>query len=93
VAFLVAMSDSTVLGLYAVIFFFVVQQFENHVLIPLVMGKSMRVHPVIAVVSLLAGGQLAGFVGIILGIPIAVLVQEIFNYLAARKEKRAVLEL
>lgn len=88
VSFLIAMADSTVLGLYAVLFFFVVQQFENYVLIPIVMGKSMRVHPVIAVVSLLAGGQIAGFVGIILGVPIAVLVQEILNYLAARRESR-----
>jgi len=93
VAFLVAMGDSTILAVYAVVFFFVIQQFEGYVLIPLVMGKSMRVHPVIAVVSLLAGAQLAGFVGIILGVPIAVLVQEIFNYLSARRDKRPALEL
>jgi len=88
VAFLVAMADSTMLAVYAVIFFFVIQQFEGYVLIPLVIGKSMRVHPVIAVVSLLVGGQLAGFVGIILGVPIAVLVQEVFNYLAERRKRR-----
>ncbi len=92
VAFLIAMADSTVLGIYAVLFFFVVQQFENYVLIPVVMGKSMRIHPVVALVSLLVGGQLAGFVGILLGVPIAVLVQETFNYLAARKEKRPALD-
>ena len=50
------------------------------------MGKSMRVYPVIVVVSLLAGAQIAGFVGIILSVPLAVLVQEIFNYLTERKE-------
>lgn len=93
VAFLVAMSDSTVLAFYAVIFFFIVQQFENYVLIPIIMGKSMRVHPVVAVISLLVGGQLAGFVGIILAVPIAVLVQEILNYLAERKERRPALDM
>lgn len=93
VAFLVAMSDSTILGVYAVIFCFIIQQFENYVLIPIVMGKSMRVHPVVVVVSLLAGGQIAGFVGIILAVPIAVLVQEIFNYFVERKEQRPSLNL
>jgi len=93
VAFLVAMSDSTILAVYAVLFFFVIQQFESYVLIPIVMGKSMRVHPVVAVVSLLAGAQIAGFVGIVLGVPIAVLVQEIFNYLAERKGRRQTLNV
>ncbi len=93
IAFLIAISDSVVLAVYAIIFFFVVQQFENHVLVPLVMGKSMRVHPVIVVFALLAGGELAGFVGIVLAVPISVLIQEIFDYMAEQKEKRSGLEL
>lgn len=60
VAFLIAVSDSLSLGLYAVLFFFIVQQLEGHVLVPLVMGKAMDVHPVIVVVALLAGGEIAG---------------------------------
>lgn len=92
-AFIIAISDSTVLGIYALIFFFLVQQFENHILIPVIMGKSMRVHPVIVLVSLLAGGEIAGFIGIILSVPLAVLVQEVLNYLAERKERRPVLDM
>jgi predicted PurR-regulated permease PerM len=57
------------------------------------MGKSMRVHPVVALVSILAGGQIAGFIGIILGVPIAVMVQEIFNYLAERRGRRPTLDI
>ena len=93
IAFVIAIADSTALGMYALAFFFVVQQFENHILIPIIMGKSMRVHPVIVVVSLLAGAQIAGFVGIILSVPLAVLVQEILNYLTERKERRPVLDM
>ncbi len=86
-AFFVASTDSLGLGLYVILFFFVLQQFENHVLVPLVMGKSMKVHPVLVVVSLLVGGEIAGFIGILLSIPIAVLVQEIFDHVAAHKEQ------
>lgn len=86
-AFFVAATDSLGLGLYVIVFFLVLQQFENHVLVPLVMGKGMKVHPVVVVVSLLVGGEIAGFIGILLSVPIAVLVQETFDYVAARKER------
>ncbi len=88
VAFLIAISSSLTLAIYAVLFFLFVQQLENHVLVPLIMGRSMKVHPVIVVVSLLAGGEIAGFVGILLGVPISVLIQEIFNYLSEQREQR-----
>jgi len=90
-AFLIAVSDSLSLGLYAVLFFFIVQQLENHVLTPFIMGKSMKAHPVIVIISLLAGAEVAGLVGVILAVPVAVLAQEIFNYLAERKNHRPAL--
>lgn len=93
IAFIIAVSDSFALGLYAVIFFVLLQQLENHVLYPLVMGRSMRVHPVIVAVSLLAGAQVAGFVGAILAVPVAVLAQEIFTDLVSRKRRRAGLNI
>ncbi len=92
IAFIVAASYSVSLAIYAVIFFIVIQQVENHVLIPIFVGKSMRVHPVIVLVSVLAGGEIAGFTGIILSVPVAVLVQEIFDYLAEKKSKRLELD-
>lgn len=87
-AFMVAFSDSVNLGLYVILFFLIVQQLENHILVPIIMGKTMKVHPVIVIVSLLAGGQVAGFFGILLAVPIAVAAQEIFNYIAEQKYTR-----
>ena len=89
IAFLVAVSDSFARGVYTLIFFIVVQQFENHILTPAIIGKTMKVHPVVVIFSLLAGGKIAGFVGIILAVPLAVLAQEVFNHLAEGKERRA----
>ena len=91
-AFVIAASDSVSIAIYAVVFFLFVQQLENHVLIPLFVGKGMRVHPVIVLVSVLAGGEIAGFTGVLLSVPIAVLVQEIFDYIAERKSKRLELD-
>lgn len=88
IAFFVAATTSLSLGMYTLLFFFVVQQVENHLLVPIVMGKTMKVHPVIVIISILAGAQIAGFVGIILAVPAAVIAQEIFAYLAKEKESR-----
>jgi predicted PurR-regulated permease PerM len=88
VAFVVAISDSFMLGIYAVVFFFLVQQFENQILVPIVVGKTMKVHPVVVIMALLTGGEIAGFVGIVLAVPIAVIAQEIFNYLSEQKQQR-----
>lgn len=92
VAFIVAITESLSLGLYTVVFFILVQQFENHVLVPLVMGRALKVSPVIIIIALLAGTQFAGFVGLLLAIPLAVMAQELFNYLEERKGQRPVID-
>ncbi|MFB6212524.1 MAG: AI-2E family transporter [Candidatus Magasanikbacteria bacterium] len=88
IAFLVGLSESLTLGLYVLIFFFIVQQIENNVLVPLVMGRAMKIHPVIVIIALIAGGHIAGFVGVLLAVPIALLVQEVFNHIAEQKASR-----
>lgn len=88
VIFMVAVSDSVSLGFYSILFAFIVQQLENHVLTPIIMGRAMKVHPVMVIVSLLAGAQVAGFLGILLSVPIAVTAQETFNYLAEKKSSK-----
>ena len=88
VALLVAVGGSPTLAVYAIIFFMVLQQVENHLLIPLIMGKSVEVHPVAVILALLVGGTVAGFVGILLAVPFAVLVKEVLDHLAEQKRRR-----
>ncbi len=89
IAFIVAVPDSLTLGLWTLLVFIGIQQFENHVLLPVVMGRTMQVHPVVVIISLIAGGEVAGLVGLILGVPIAVMVHEVFVYLSDHKRERA----
>lgn len=87
IAFLMAISESWTLGLYVVILFLVIQQLENHILIPIVMKKTVGISPVVVVVALLAGSQIAGFIGMILAVPTAVVIQEIIADWERRKLK------
>ena len=86
-AFLLGVSESFTLGIMVIVLFVIIQQIENHLLIPLVMRKTVGLHPVVAVIALLAGAQIAGFVGIILAVPTAVVIQEVIESRAARKNQ------
>ena len=86
-AFLLGVSESLTLGIMVIVLFVIIQQIENHLLIPLVMRKTVGLHPVVAVIALLAGAQIAGFVGIILAVPTAVIIQEVIENRVARKNQ------
>ena len=63
-----------VLGLYVII-----HQFENQLIYPLVVKKVVGVSPIVSIVALVAGWQLAGFLGIVLSVPIATVFIEFFD--------------
>ena len=63
-----------VAGLYLII-----QQFENNLIYPLVVTKVVGVPPVLSILALLVGAKLAGILGILLSIPIAAALQEVFS--------------
>lgn len=70
-AFVVALSQSPAVALLVIVLFVVVQQLENHVLVPKIMQKAVGLNPVISIVALLVGAKLFGIVGAILSIPVA----------------------
>ena len=57
------------LGLAAAIVELVVQQIDNHLVTPNVMRRTVQLHPATVMLSLLAGGTLAGFWGVLLAVP------------------------
>ncbi len=54
-----------VAGLYLI-----VQQFESHLIYPLVVKKIVGVSPIIVILAIIVGAQLAGFLGVILSVPL-----------------------
>lgn len=66
---------STTAGIIAVIFYVVYQQFENHVLQVAVMSKTVDVNPLTVLLSVLVGVELFGFLGALLAIPFAGILQ------------------
>jgi predicted PurR-regulated permease PerM len=56
-------------ALVVLIVFTIIQQFENNVLYPGIIGHSLKLHPLIVILSVLAGGILAGLIGFLLAAP------------------------
>ena len=91
VAVLVAATDSLTLGVYTLLLFILIQQIENNVLVPAVMSLTTSLNPVVILISLLVGAKLFGFIGLILAVPAAVLLQEIIeDWSESRKRNRGV---
>lgn len=78
-AALVALSDSPTKALWVILFYIVVQQFENHVLVPQVMKKALGLSPVVIIITLLVGAKLMGIWGILLAVPVGSAISVVFQ--------------
>jgi len=59
------------LGLITVLIYIAVQQIESQVIVPVVMGRSVGLNPIVVVLALLVGANLGGILGIFLAVPLA----------------------
>lgn len=68
--------------------YLIIQQFENHLFYPLVVKKIVGVPPILVILALIIGGKLAGFLGLLLSVPVAATLMEFFDDLERSKIKR-----
>lgn len=75
------------IGMTVKVFFLytIVQQFENYLIAPLIVNKVIGISPLVVILALLIGAQLAGLWGLLLGIPVAVCLLEYLSDLEKGK--------
>jgi len=83
-AILIAFSQGGFIKMVFVIgMYLVIQQLENHIFVPKVMQKAVGLNPIMSIVSIMIGAKLAGPIGVLLAIPVAIVVsiimQDVFN--------------
>ncbi len=66
---LYALVQDPISALWVALLFLGIQQLEGHVVVPKVMGHSLRLHPLLVIFGLLAGGEIYGFPGILVALP------------------------
>jgi predicted PurR-regulated permease PerM len=74
-------------GLIIVAFFVIYQQLENHVLQPVIYGRTVALSPLVVLIAVLIGAELAGVLGALAAIPVAGIVQAVGReFLRYRRE-------
>lgn len=73
------------LGLLVVGLYVIIQQFESQLIHPLVVKKIVGIPALIAILALMVGAQIAGFLGIILSVPVTAALMEYFSDLEKKK--------
>ncbi|MGI5377932.1 AI-2E family transporter [Streptomyces sp. CA-251387] len=67
-----------------------VQQIEGHILQPFILGRAVRVHPLAVVLSVAAGGMVAGIGGAVVAVPLVAVSNTIVGYLRAYSQEAVV---
>lgn len=80
-ALLMTLSTNPVKAIWVLLAMVLIQSMENNLLVPRIMGKSVGVNPLLTLLSIAAFGLLFGFVGAILAIPLAAILQILLNRL------------
>jgi predicted PurR-regulated permease PerM len=78
---LVALVQDPLTALWVALLFVALQQLEGHVVAPNVFGHALRLNPLLVIFALLLGGEVYGFVGALIALPIAAVVRETVVYL------------
>lgn len=89
-AIIIGFSISPFLGFAAAALAFLIQELENYVLVPKIMQRSAGVNPIVTLVALAVGFNLAGVVGLLISVPFAITLEVLVRELYFTKgEKRA----
>jgi putative heme transporter len=67
-------------AVWLVIAFTALQQIEGHIVAPNVFAQALRINPILVILALLLGGQLYGFIGAFVALPIAAILRETVVY-------------
>ena len=75
-AIIVGLLQAPIMGLWVLILYVVIQQLENYLIVPLVIGRVVGLNPIIIIMALLIGANLGGIPGMILAVPITAVAAE-----------------
>lgn len=92
-AIFLAFNQSPLTGLLVVCLYILVQQLENHLLVPKVMEKTVGLNPLVIVLVILVGAKIAGVFGAIIAVPLATAIHVFLKDIFEIKDAREVAKL
>ncbi len=87
-AVLLGFTQSFVVGIMVIVVYLIIQQLEAHVLVPTIMRKAIGLNPLTTILAILIGAKLAGFVGVLIAVPVAtIIIAFLGDLIPANKEE------
>ncbi|MBU8905535.1 AI-2E family transporter [Desertibacillus haloalkaliphilus] len=86
-ALIVAAMQSMEMLLYTAIVIFVLQQVEGNILSPVIVGKTLHMHPVLIMLALIIGIEIGGIFGLVLAVPTLAIIKVILLHVRANLMK------
>ncbi len=80
-ALIMASTISLKMVLLVILVNMIVQNLEGNVISPQIVGKKLKMHPLLIILALLVGGELAGVVGLILAVPFFAVMKVMFQHM------------
>jgi predicted PurR-regulated permease PerM len=71
-------------AVWVALLFLGIHQIEGHVVVPNVMGSALRLHPLLVIFGLLAGGELYGLPGILVALPFLAVMRAMWEFFGER---------
>jgi predicted PurR-regulated permease PerM len=84
--FIYAFVVNPVSALWVALLFLAIHQVEGHVVVPNVMGNALRLHPLLVIFGLLAGGEIYGLPGALVALPLLAMGRAVWEFFAERVE-------
>jgi predicted PurR-regulated permease PerM len=84
--FFYALAVHPVAAIWVALLFLFIHQVEGHVVVPNVMGTALRLHPLLVIFGLLAGGEIYGLPGIFVALPLLAVARAVWEFFAERIE-------
>jgi predicted PurR-regulated permease PerM len=85
-AIILGFLDSPTTGIAVTILYIAIQQLENNLLVPRIVGDSVDIHPAVLMVLLVVYSQIFGLIGAIISAPLTAMVRDVFVYMYGRLE-------
>ena len=83
-AVILALFESPTTALITALVFIIIQQLEGNILTPRIQGQTLRVPSILIFLAVIAGGEIAGLLGVVFAVPAMAVLRVLFDFFRAR---------
>jgi predicted PurR-regulated permease PerM len=80
--------SSTTTAILTIVAYVLIQQLEGNFLTPRIQGTALQVHPILVLLAVIAGGEVAGLAGVVFAVPTLAVFRVLFDFFRVRLRRK-----